>query len=92
MLKFTCDPSVAAGGRSKGCCTPSQMRLLVKGVSFEKMAQIQRKTQAATTKGQNRLPALFSQFLALFHNFSHFFRVFPPGLFLRSKGFYYCFT
>ena len=39
----------------------------------------------------------FSHFLALFHTVSHlffqsFFRIFPPGLSLRIKGFYYCFS
>ena len=41
-------------------------------------------------KGQNRL-GTFSHFSAIFHTFSHFFseffRIFPPGLFLRIKGF-----
>ena len=45
----------------------------------------------ATTKGQNRL-GTFPHFLALFHTFSEFFRIFPPWLFLRIKGFYCCFS
>ena len=38
--------------------------------------------------------ALFHTFLALsthFHTFSEYLRTFPPELFLRIKGFYYCF-
>ena len=47
MLKCTCDPSVAAGGRGKGCSAPSQTILLVKGVCFEKMDSF---TKEPTTK------------------------------------------
>ena len=36
MLKFTCNPSAAAGGMDKVCCTPFQTTLLVKSVRFEK--------------------------------------------------------
>ena len=41
------------------------------------------KNKRATTKGRNRLG---------FPHFSEFFRTFPPGLFLRIKGFYYYFS
>ena len=34
----------------------------------------------------------FWHFSTLFHTFSEFFRIFPPGLFLRIKGFYCCFS
>ena len=34
----------------------------------------------------------FWQFSTLFHTFSEFFRIFPPGLFLRIMGFYCCFS
>ena len=39
MLKSTCNPSAAAGGRDKVCCAPFQTILLVKSVRFEKTAQ-----------------------------------------------------
>ena len=39
MLKCTCNPSAAAGGRDKVCCAPFQTTLLVKNVRFEKTAQ-----------------------------------------------------
>ena len=36
MLKCTCNPSAATGGRDKVCCAPFQTTLLVKSVRFEK--------------------------------------------------------
>ena len=39
MLKCTCNPSAAAGGRDKVCCAPFQTTLLVKSVRFEKTTQ-----------------------------------------------------
>ena len=35
VLKFACDPSVAAGGRGKGCCAPSQTREVLHGVGAD---------------------------------------------------------
>ena len=46
-------------------------------------------------KGDNKRAKLSRHFLALFHTFSHIvkvFRIFPPKLSLRLKGFYYCFS
>ena len=39
MLKCTCNPSAAAGGRDKVCCASIQTTLLVKNVRFEETAQ-----------------------------------------------------
>ena len=39
MLKCTCNPSGAAGGRDKLCCAPFQKTLLVKNVRFKGTAQ-----------------------------------------------------
>ena len=36
MLKCTCNPAAAAGGRDKVCCAPFQTTLLVKNVCLEK--------------------------------------------------------
>ena len=55
----------------------------------------QRKTKGQQLKGKtvSALFHTFSDFSALFHTFfSEFFRIFPPGLSLRDKGFYYCFS
>ena len=39
MLKCTCNPSAAAGGTDKVCCSPFQTTLLVKSVRLEKPTQ-----------------------------------------------------
>ena len=39
MLKCTCNPSPAAGGRGKLCCAPFQTTFSVKSVRFEKTDQ-----------------------------------------------------
>ena len=43
---------------------------------------IQRKTKGQQLKGK-----IVSEVFTLFHNFSHFFINFPPGLPLQNKGF-----
>ena len=54
----------------------------------------QRKTKGQQLKGKivSALFHTFWQFSTHFHTFSEFFRIFPPGLFLRIKGFYCCFS
>ena len=53
-----------------------------------------RKTKGQQLKGKigSALFRTFWQFSTHFHTFSEFFRIFPPGLFLRIKGFYCCFS
>ena len=43
MLKCTCNPSAAAGGRDKVCCARFHTTLLVKSVRLEKTAQKEQK-------------------------------------------------
>ena len=54
----------------------------------------QRKTKEQQLKGKivSALFHTFWHFSTLFHTLSEFFRIFPPGLFLRIKGFYCCFS
>ena len=54
----------------------------------------QRKTKGQQLKGKivSALFHTFWQFSTHFHTFSEFFRIFPPRLFLRIKGFYCCFS
>ena len=54
MLKCTCNPSAAAGGRDKLCCAPFQTTLLVKSIRFEKTTQKIKKS--ATRLCQPRQP------------------------------------
>ena len=67
------------------------------GVAHESCKN-QRKTKGQQLKGKivSALFHTFWHFLALFPSFllfsSEFFRIFPPGLSLRNKGFYYCFS
>ena len=51
------------------------------------------KNQRQQLKGKivSALFHTFWHFATHFHTFSEFFRTVPPGLFLRVKGFYYCF-
>ena len=55
---------------------------------------IQRKTNGQQLKGKIVSAPFhtFWHFSTLFHTFSEFFRILPPGLFLRIKGFYCCFS
>ena len=46
----------------------------------------QRKTEGEQLTGQNRFGTL-SHFCALFHTFSRFFKIFPPGLFFKLRPF-----
>ena len=55
MLKCTCNPSAAAGGKDKVCCAPFQTTLLVKNVRFEKRPKNNKKIRLAT------LPTLAAQ-------------------------------
>ena len=61
---------------------------------FSKQRSSQRKTKGQQLKGKivSALFHTFWHFPALFHTFSEFFRIFPPGLFLKVKGFYYSFS
>ena len=56
--------------------------------------KVQRKTKGQQLKGKivSALFHTFWHFSTLFHTFPDFFRIFPPGLFLRIKGFYCCFS
>ena len=55
ILKCTCNPSSAAGGRDKVCCAPFQTTLLVKSVRFEKWPKNNEKIRYTT------LPTLAAQ-------------------------------
>ena len=78
MLKCTCNPSPAAGGRDTVCCAPLQTTLLVKNVRFEKMAQKLKKIRHAT------LPTLAAQISFPGINFGialhHFYREISAAL------------
>ena len=58
------------------------------------LPSIQRKTKGQQLKGKivSALFHTFGHFSTHFHTFSEFFRIFPPGFFLRIKGFYHCFS
>ena len=58
------------------------------------MSNLQRKTKGQQLKGKivSALFHTFWQFSTHFHTFSEFFRIFPPRLFFRIKGFYWCFS
>ena len=64
------------------------------GFGFLFLPLDQRKTKGQQLKGKivSALFHTFWHFSTLFHTFSEFFRIFPPGLFLRIKGFYCCFS
>ena len=51
----------------------------------------QRKTKGQQLKGKI-VSALSHTFLGTFPHIFPLFRIFPPGLFLSIKGFYYCFS
>ena len=62
--------------------------------SYSLCDTFQRKTKGQQLKGKivSALFHTFWHFSTLFHTSSEFFRIYPPGLSLRIKGFYCCFS
>ena len=87
MLKCTCNPSAAAGGKDKVCCAPFQTTLLVKSVRFEKKAPKNKNIRHATANSGNPKPKvlclLWSLRMPCFLSVSHFLIFF--GVHLKIK-------
>ena len=79
--------------RAKGAEKASFKHRQVTDLDVTDLGFSQRKTEGQQLKGKivSALFHTFWQFSTHFHTFSEFFRIFPPRLFLRIKGFYCCF-